>query len=227
MYRFEPEEFRKLTIQARKYLFDYEKSRAQELERLEEESEVAEQKRPFCDRFGFTMPSDHAELLAALVHHFSKPEKGEGFSGRVRRALKDRRIVEVGARYGAFIKFLNDEGARAEGIDPDYYAHQVAQSTGIPVHRIGYEDLIAAAGLDAVLSNSVTSPTAPHDIRFSEEEEMAKKIAGALKSGGVTAHVVYDERNAMRRKYLETAGLRIIHHGKVNGHIQIAMAYKP
>lgn len=218
-----------LVAQARAYLTAYEIAHQEELSALKEDANEWEATVPVKHRWYFSPPSNFAQTLALLIHHLDKAEKPlettEPFALRLRRVLQGKHILDIGARHGVFVKFLCDEGIDAQGIDPNRQLIRLVNKHRIAVYPMGYEDLIASQLFDAVVTTALTSPTAPHDMNFSERD-LARKIAGALKPGGFNANIVSDKRNAMRPEYLESAGLQVIHHGElINRHV--ALARKP
>ncbi|MFH1056599.1 MAG: methyltransferase domain-containing protein [Candidatus Micrarchaeota archaeon] len=167
----------------------------------------------------FMTSINYSVPLAIIVNRLDpKPRENESYADRLKRILKGKKILEIGARHGIFVDFLNKHGAKAEGIDLNEVSSAIARKHGVPVETKALEDLNDNAKYDLVLSHQFFDWAYFERFRHSatppDVQKMCDKISTALKSGGLSIHTVDKSDSIIERKNLETAGLVVESHGK-------------
>ncbi|MBI5225859.1 methyltransferase domain-containing protein [Candidatus Micrarchaeota archaeon] len=171
-------------------------------------------------------PIHYVHVLAELMGQWDpKPKAGEPYSTRIRRVLKGKRILEVGARYGTFVEFLNRHGAKANGIDSNHEAVKMANTHGINVIHGRAETHAPEEKYDAVVSHQVLdrwywgheTPTA-----------FINHITTMLKPGGLSVHTVFgQDALSLEESDLRKAGMQSLFLGHREKWTEISVSKKP
>ncbi|MBI5225847.1 hypothetical protein HY994_01240 [Candidatus Micrarchaeota archaeon] len=183
------------------------------------------------------LPRAFGPLLAALIHTMDgKPEPGESYGNRIRRVLKGKKIIDWASGYGLFIKFLNDHGAKATGVEFDRDVVALAQKNKIKIiqgdiirdetlggksHHGKYDVATTSDFFEPNLFNDKEWDWSPYE-GPSVADHALKTIHNSLKSGGYAIHSSFGKPQLTTNDLLK-ADFEIIQHGSgTRQHVSIA-----
>lgn len=171
-------------------------------------------------------PTEYAWLLGAIVYTLNRrPRKNETYEERLNRVLKNKNIVEIGARHGIFVDFLNKHGALATGVDSNQDAVEIAKKFNISVKAKNVQD-IEAEECDLIVSHGFFEPTWWSQRYREQVPRIVKTVAGALKKGGHSIHTVAGFDNEITVKNIQDAGLKEVFHNTTHfgGDVHVSIA---
>ena len=142
----------------------------------------------------YVHPLNYAPLLANMLKALGfHRQENENYEEAVRRTLRGKKILEIGARHGVFVDFLNKHGAHAKGIEISESAAKIARQKGIAVRRKDAQTLDEKNTYDAIVSHGFFSSAYWDFLRSAgmptpSIRTIHDRVTQALKPGGFAIH---------------------------------------
>ena len=158
-------------------------------------------------------PSSYHHLLAELMHYWDpNPNKGEEYGDRLRRVLKGKKILEMGARFGTFVEFLKKHGADAHGIESNPHAVDLAEKNGIELIDADAARHRSRIKFDAVVSHQFRDNDYWNDTHGRSQfllTTILDNVHGMLKPNGASIHTTLGRKSmAYPMKFWTTVDMK-------------------